>query len=115
MPLLYSYPTAPTISVKCSADVQSMDANTLIYEQILPAMYVGEYNDMLRAMETAYLTAHADCWSSVPIAAILLHDAKSRTSPLAVWHALQRHKRVNLLFHLSSFLSALRNRRGSIA
>ena len=34
MPLLYSYPTAPTISVKCWADVQSMDANTLIYAQI---------------------------------------------------------------------------------
>ena len=44
-------------------------------------MNVGEYNDMLSAMETAYLTAHPDCGSSVPIAAVLLHDAKSRTSP----------------------------------
>ena len=58
-----------------------MDANTLIYAQIPLAMDVGEYNDMLSAMETAYLTAHPNCGSSVPVAAVLLHDAKSRTSP----------------------------------
>ena len=81
MSLLYSYSTAPSISVKCWADVQSMDANTLIYAQIPPAMNVGEYNDMLSAMETAYLTAHPGCGSRIPIAAVLLHDAKSRTSP----------------------------------
>ena len=38
-------------------------------------------NKMLLAMEAAYRTAHPDCWSSVPVAAVLLHDAKSRTSP----------------------------------
>ena len=34
MQLLYSYPTAPTISVKCWEDVQSMDANTLVCSRI---------------------------------------------------------------------------------
>ena len=34
MPLLYAYPTAPTISVKCWEDVQSMDANTLVCSRI---------------------------------------------------------------------------------
>ena len=83
MQRLYSYPTAPTISVKCWEDMQSesMDDNTLVNAEIPPAMDVGEYNNMLSAMEQAYWTAHPDCWSSVPVAAVLLYDAKSRSSP----------------------------------
>ena len=61
MSLLYSYSTASTISVKCWADMQSMDANTLIYVQIPPSMDVGECNNMLSVMEEACLTARPDC------------------------------------------------------
>ena len=109
MPLLYSYPTAPTISVKCWADVQSMDANTLIYAQIPPAMNVGEYNDMLSAMEAAYLHILAAGQGSLSLQFYSMMPSR------ALHNALQRHKWVNLLFHLSSFLSALRNCRGRIA
>ena len=77
----YSYPTAPTISVKCLEDMQSESMDDLVNARIPPAMDVGEYNNMLSAMEQAYWTAHPDCWSSVPVAAVLLYDAKSRSSP----------------------------------
>ena len=62
----------PTISVKCQEDVQSIDANTLVYAQMPPAMDVGEDNNVLSAVEQAYRTAHPDCGpicgSSVPFA-----------------------------------------------
>ena len=46
MQLLYSQSTAPTINVKCCEDVQSMDANTLVYVQIPQAMDVSEYKNI---------------------------------------------------------------------
>ena len=79
MQLLYSYPTAPTISVKCWEDVQSMDAFPVVYAQIPPAMDVGEYNDELSEIEQAYQAAYPDFGSSVPVAAVLLYNGKSRT------------------------------------
>ena len=36
----YSYPTPPTINVNCWEDVQSMDADTLVFAKIPHAMDV---------------------------------------------------------------------------
>ena len=44
-------------------------------------MHDGEYNNMLRVTEQICRTAHPDCGASVPVDAVLLYDAKSRTSP----------------------------------
>ena len=66
-----------------------MDTNTLVYEQIPQAMDIGEYNNMLSAMEQAY-------WhillASQAFLSLQFYDGKS------LYYALQLHKWVNLLF-----------------
>ena len=82
MSILNLCATAPTFSVKCWEGVQSMDAGALISVHITKAMDVGEYDkNMLSEIEQAYQIAHnPDCYSSVPVAAVLLEDDKQRTS-----------------------------------
>ena len=78
MSILNLCATAPTFSVKCWEGVQSMDAGALICVHITKAMDVGEYDkNMLSEMEQAYQIAHnPDCYSSIPVAAVLLEDGK---------------------------------------